>query len=217
MGVSINTRKVSFHERFIIREIMPSVLMSVLSSTLTFRPTVLPIKLVSLDNLEVTSPAQKMFGHHLLSCSFVLVQSVSFILCPILLCLACLVQYVMSGLALSCPVLQCPVFIYAMSSLDLKLLYNCMLYQRMSLTCLCGLKESNFLFGQCLKQPDFHSACVGTDGTKQETPSAACTHRANQPIKEKASEMLPMSTRNMLMDGCGGKTLSHTFPESTGP
>lgn len=73
------------------------------------------------------------------------------------------------------------------------------------LTCLYGLKESNFLFGQSPKQLDFHSACAGTDGTKQEPPSAACTHRANQSIKDKVSQILPVSHRNMLMDECGGK------------
>lgn len=60
MGVSISTRNVSFHERFNIREIMPSVLRKVLSSTLAFRHTVLPIRLVSLDSLDVISPAWKI-------------------------------------------------------------------------------------------------------------------------------------------------------------
>lgn len=68
IGVSINTRNVSFHERFIISEIMPSVLMNVLSSTLTFRHTVLPIRVVSLDNLDVISPAQKKNRNYLLVC-----------------------------------------------------------------------------------------------------------------------------------------------------
>lgn len=64
MGTSINTRNVSFQERFIIREIMPSVLMNVLSSTLTLRHTALPIRVVSLDNLDVISPTQKIQSLH---------------------------------------------------------------------------------------------------------------------------------------------------------
>lgn len=91
MGVSINTRNVSFHERFIIREIMPIVLMNVLSSTLTFRHTVLPIKLVSLDNLDVISPDRE----NVYRLSSVLFCS----------CLICLVQYVMFVLVLSSPAL----------------------------------------------------------------------------------------------------------------
>lgn len=64
IGVSISTRNVSFHERLNIREIMPIVLMKVLSNTLTFRHTVLPIRVVSLDNLDVISPARrKKKGH----------------------------------------------------------------------------------------------------------------------------------------------------------
>lgn len=59
MGVSISTRNVSFHDRLNIREIMPIVLMNVLSNTLTFRHTVLPIRVVSLDNLDVISPARR--------------------------------------------------------------------------------------------------------------------------------------------------------------
>lgn len=59
IGVSISTRNVSFHERLNIREIMPIVLMNVLSNTLTFRQTVLPIRVVSLDNLDVISPARR--------------------------------------------------------------------------------------------------------------------------------------------------------------
>lgn len=99
MGVSINTRNVSFHERFIIREIMPIVLINVLSSTLTFRHTVLPIKLVSLDNLDVISPERenvKKLSSYLQFLTF------SLSLFIVLSCLICPVQYVKFGLVLSC-------------------------------------------------------------------------------------------------------------------
>lgn len=88
MGVSINTRNVSFHERFIIREIMPIVLINVLSSTLTFRHTVLPIKLVSLDNLDVISPERENVKK-LTSVLFCSVQFLTFSLSRcVLFCLA---------------------------------------------------------------------------------------------------------------------------------
>lgn len=148
IGVSINTRKVSFHERFIIKEIMPSVLMNVLSSTLTFRHTVLPIRLVSLDNLDVISPAQKWKEISLLF----LILSHSILSSFFLPCL------ILSLFVLSWPDLICP-------SHQEIIQHNCKSYYK-GLTCLYGLKESNFLFGQSLKQLDFHSACEGTDDTK---------------------------------------------------
>lgn len=110
MGVSINTRNVSFHERFIIREIMPSVLMNVLSSTLTFRHTVLPIKVVSLDNLDVISPTQKRN---------------KMIFCPVHVLLVLSGSYYVY-LDLSCPVGQvwpCPV-LYLLQSLKHTVLFT---------------------------------------------------------------------------------------------
>lgn len=184
IGVSISTRNVSFHERFIIREIMPSVLMNVLSSTLTFRHTVLPIRVVSLDNLDVISPAQKINRNDILFCPVLLCSTLIclFLLHPfvllysVLFIFPCLVHYVMSGLVLSFPEMSCLVLTLYMSCLvlicsvfmcteKLFIQHICMLYYE-RLTCLYGLKESNFLFGQSPKQLDFNSACVGTDGTK---------------------------------------------------
>lgn len=111
MGVSINTRNVSFHERFIIREIMPIVLINVLSSTLTFRHTVLPIKLVSLDNLDVISPERENVKK-LTSVLFCSVQFLFFSLSRcVLFCLAWSVLSIMSCLASSCALLPC-VFIF---------------------------------------------------------------------------------------------------------
>lgn len=77
IGVSISTRNVSFHDRFIIREIIPSVLMKVRSSTLTFRHTVRPISVVSLDNLDVMSPAQNTFTFCSRHVSYVLLSPFS--------------------------------------------------------------------------------------------------------------------------------------------
>lgn len=83
---------------------MPSVLMNVLSSTLTFRHTVSPIELVSFDNLHVISPTQKiiinylLFNYYLLSCSVMFF--VPALLCHVsslvLLCLAWSVTSVQS-------------------------------------------------------------------------------------------------------------------------
>lgn len=72
MGVSISTRNVSFHDRLIIREIIPIVLINVLSITLTFRHTVLPVRLVSLDNLDVISPSCENKNCLILFCCYIL-------------------------------------------------------------------------------------------------------------------------------------------------
>lgn len=45
---------------------MPTVLMKVLSNTLTFKHTVLAVRVVSLDNLDVISPAQKIRKYFLI-------------------------------------------------------------------------------------------------------------------------------------------------------
>ena len=184
MGVSINTRNVSFHVRVIIRKIMPIVLMNVLSSTLTLIPTVLPIKLVSLDNLDVISPdRENVKGNDFSPVLFCSVQFCTALLsCPILsylfllsslVLLNPLVHYVMFVLILPSlalcfyikhPVLTCLILSFT-STEKLFIHHNHMSYSRW-LTCLCGLKESNFLFGQSPKQLDFYSACVGTDGAK---------------------------------------------------
>lgn len=111
MGVSISTRNVSFHDRVIIREIMPIVFMNVLSSTFTLIPTVLPIKSVSLDNLDVISPdTENVWRNYFSPALFCLISFFSLVLyCFVLL--DPLVHYVMCGLVLSSPVF----FIYVQS------------------------------------------------------------------------------------------------------
>lgn len=84
------------------------------------------------------------------------------------------------------------------------------MFQVWCLTSLCCLKEWNFLLRQSSKHLDFDSACKGTDGTEHETPSAACTHGADQPII-KSIWMRPWVTK-MLMEESGQNC---TFQEST--
>lgn len=83
-GVSIRTRNVSFQDRLIIREIIPTVLMNVLSSTLTLRHTVLAMRVVSLDNLDVTSPTHTM-NENMFFCP----DPVSSVLSTVILLLRC--------------------------------------------------------------------------------------------------------------------------------
>lgn len=59
-GVSISISSVSFHERLSIRYNIPSVLIMVRRRTLTFRATARPIRVVSVESLDVISPERQI-------------------------------------------------------------------------------------------------------------------------------------------------------------
>lgn len=58
MGVSIIMSRVSFQDRLIMSDSIPTVLMRVLSKTLTFRANARAILVVSVDSLDVMSPTR---------------------------------------------------------------------------------------------------------------------------------------------------------------